>query len=89
MKSVIVVIAASLLAGCAARAPEIWVKDAGFTQAGFERDKEQCLYEVSAATQQTDYGYRTIVVQEIERATRQRDLAVKCMGARGYRLTRQ
>lgn len=71
------------LAACAPMQPLMWVK-AGATEAEFEQAKAQCVYEVTAATQQTDYGLRTVFGQELDRSIRQRDLAILCMKARGY-----
>ncbi len=69
------------LAGCAQ--PTLMVKP-GATQADIAKDKAQCDYETSAATQTTDYGYRTIFGQELDRALRKRELMQKCLIARGY-----
>jgi hypothetical protein len=76
---------AALLAGCSTTQPNWhWIKP-GATQAEFDQHKAQCDYETSAATQGTDYGFRTILGQELDRSTRKRDLFMKCMTAKGYR----
>jgi hypothetical protein len=50
----------------------------------FERDKAQCDYESTASTQTVDYGYRSKLGQEIDRADRRNELRKLCMKARGY-----
>lgn len=78
---------AGALAGCAApQKPLTWYKD-GVTERDFQQAQAQCEYEVSVATQGTDYSFRTVIGQEMDRAMRQRDLGTKCMQAKGYRLT--
>ena len=69
------------LAGCAK--PIIYNKE-GATQSDFDLDKAKCDSETSAATQTTDYGYRTIFGQELDRALRKGELMKKCMLAKGY-----
>jgi hypothetical protein len=63
----------------------VWDK-AGATQADYDRSWAKCDYETSAATQNTDYGFRTVFGQELDRAMRKRDLVVKCMTAEGFTL---
>lgn len=77
------VLTASLLSGCAAPKPVIWNRP-GATQAEFNQDAARCDYETSAATQGTDYSFRTIFGQELDRAIRKKDLIGKCMVARGW-----
>jgi len=72
-----------VLAACAPMKPMVWVKP-GATAAEFEQAKAQCIYEVTAATQQTDYSYRTVIGQELDRSIRQRELGLLCMKARGW-----
>ena len=70
-----------VLSGCAQ--PVVWLKP-GFTQADFNRDKAQCDYETSGATQNVDYGYRTVFGQALDQALRKQGLMHKCFIARGY-----
>lgn len=70
-------------AGCASQPSYVWDHPTG-DRAQFDRDKAQCEYEATAATQQTDYSYRTGFGQELDRAIRRSDLGVMCMKARGY-----
>lgn len=80
--SPLMAVLALALPGCAHQ-QTMWAKD-GATPDQFERDKAQCIYEASAATQQTTPGYRTAFGQELDRAMRRNELAVLCMKARGY-----
>ena len=75
-----------ILAGCAAHPPQrvALYKDGG-TQDEYRQALAQCEYEVSMATQGTDPSMRSIFGQELDRSIRQRDLAFKCMAARGWR----
>lgn len=83
MRKVFLIVALSL-AGCATQPRWHWIKD-GSTQAEFDQHKAQCDYETSAATQATDYGFRSVFGQELDRAMRKNDLFIKCMVAKGYR----
>jgi hypothetical protein len=74
---------AALLAGCAAQPRYAWVHPTG-DRAQFDKDTAQCDYETSAATQQTDYSYRSIFGQELDRSMRKNALAEQCMKAKGY-----
>jgi hypothetical protein len=88
MKTVPLIALAATIAGCTAppQQPQImWNKPGGATQAEFELARDQCIYEITAATQQVDRSYRTGIGQEIDRNLRQRDLAIKCMRAKGFR----
>jgi hypothetical protein len=88
MKTMPLIALAAMLAGCGSlpQQPQImWNKPGGATQAEFELARDQCIYEVTAATQQVDRSYRTGIGQEIDRNFRQRDLAIKCMRAKGFR----
>ena len=78
-----VLLSITLIGGCAAEPPPVWYKD-GATSADFERDKAQCVYEITAATQNTDPTMRTVFGQEMERAQRQKQLAPLCMKAKGW-----
>lgn len=79
------------LAGCAHQ-QTMWVRD-GATQADFERDRAQCVYEANAATASYSSGptrrsMSGAIAQGIEDGItiglRQRELAMLCMKARGY-----
>lgn len=72
-----------LLSSCATQPQFVWDHPTG-NQAQFERDRAQCEYETASATQQTDYSYRSVFGQELDRAMRRRDLGVLCMKAKGY-----
>ena len=72
-----------VLTGCAVQPTYKWMHPTA-NQAQFDRDKAQCEYEIAAATQQTDYSYRSVFGQELDRATRKRDLGILCMKAKGY-----
>lgn len=76
-------IAVTTLAACVTPTPMVWTRP-GATEADFERDKNQCIYESSALTQSVDYGYRTIFGQELDRAMRRNELAGLCMKAKGW-----
>jgi len=81
-----------LLGGCATQTPMMWhhptIGQNAATRADdlkiFERDKAQCDYESTASTQTVDYGYRSKLGQEIDRADRRNELRKLCMKARGY-----
>ena len=81
------VICAAMLTGCAAQnmQPQVFIKP-GTTEQEFMAVRAKCAYEVEMATQATDTSYRTIIIQEMDRAERQRKLARLCMEAAGYRL---
>jgi hypothetical protein len=87
MKTMPLIALSAVIAGCAAapQQPQIMWNKPGATQAEFELARDQCIYEVTAATQNVDRSYRTAIGQEIDRNMRQRDLAVKCMRAKGFR----
>ena len=69
------------LAGCAAQG--VWTHPHG-SHANFERDKAQCQYESTAATQGVDYGYQTAVGQAFDQAFRRAEVYKLCMKAKGY-----
>lgn len=75
--------AVMVLAGCAAPQKVMLYKDGG-TDAEYKQALAQCEYEVSAVTQGTDYSYHSMLGQELDRTSRQRDLGLKCMAARGW-----
>jgi hypothetical protein len=77
----------ALLAGCAAPQKLTLYKDGG-SQQEYEADIAKCEYEVSLHTQQVDPTMRSSFGQELDRSMRRRDLGIKCMLARGYRLQR-
>lgn len=74
---------ALVVAGCAAPEP-LRFASATATKAESDRAHAKCDYQVSAATQAPDYGFRTVFGQELDRAMRQRDLMIKCMAAEGF-----
>ena len=85
LKTLASLAAATCLVACAApQKPIVWYKD-GATEAEFSQAKYQCDYETTAATQNTDYSYRSIIGQEMDRAMRKGDLFKRCMMAKGYR----
>lgn len=83
MKRSLAIVALLAMFGCAAQPQYQWIHPTA-DQAQFQKDVAQCDYETSAATQGTDYSYRTIFGQELDRSMRKNDLAVKCMVAKGY-----
>ena len=70
------------LAGCVS-SNTVWLKP-GANESDFQRDKNQCAYEATAATQNTDYSYRTVIGQALDQSIRRNDLAVLCMQAKGW-----
>lgn len=82
-KILIPAIAVALIAGCAAQQQTAWVR-AWPGGNSLQQDSAQCDYETSAATQTTDYGFKTMFGQELDRAVRKNDLAVQCMRAKGW-----
>lgn len=70
------------LAGCVS-SNTVWLKP-GANESDFQRDKNQCAYEAAAATQNTDYSYRTVIGQALDQSMRRNDLAVLCMRAKGW-----
>lgn len=90
MHKILGVCTLALLSACAAN--YMWVKD-GATQADFDRDRAQCLYEANLATASystgpTARGYGNAAAQGfgegMAMAIRQGELGVLCMQARGY-----
>jgi len=73
------------LVGCAAREPMQWTKVRGDAQ-DLVQVTARCDYETTAATQGTDYSFRSSFGQELDRAIRKRDLEQRCMLANGYAL---
>ena len=67
-----------LLAACAAPQQQ-WVKVGGSPQ-----DQQQCEYEATKATQQTDATLKGGLAAEIDRSMRRNNLTAECMRARGY-----
>lgn len=72
-----------LIPGCAVQPRYEWIHPTG-DRAQFDKDRAQCEYESTAATQQTDYSYRSSFGQELDKAMRRGDLGVLCMKAKGY-----
>jgi hypothetical protein len=87
MRNALVLLAAVMIAGCAANQPMIYDKP-GTTQAEFDHDQRTCKYDAMKSTQTTDTSYRTLFGQELDRAMRQRDLMIACMESKGYALRR-
>lgn len=77
---------AVLLSGCAAVNEPLVFDKPGATQTDFNQAWARCDYQTSAATTATDYTYATIIGQELDRATRKRELTIKCMTAEGFTL---
>lgn len=73
----------AILSGCTAPGQYAWIPLAGTTMS-YDRAEARCDYETSAATQGTDYSYRSSLGQELDRALRKRDLTDKCMRAQGF-----
>lgn len=76
--------AGSLLAGCATQPQYTWLPTAGSGVNGAQIEA-RCDYETSAATQGTDYSFRSSLGQELDRAMRKQSLFEKCMLANGMR----
>src|SRR5439155_13905673 len=76
-------IVVAILAGCAAPGQFAWVPLPG-TTVSYDRAEARCDYETSAATQTTDYSFRSSLGRELDRALRKRDLTDKCMRAQGF-----
>jgi hypothetical protein len=83
MIRILILALALTLTACATQQPTRWSKP-GALEADYNRDVAQCDYETSASTQGTDYSYRTVIGQEIDRAMRKNELLKKCMVARGW-----
>lgn len=93
MKAALVAPCILALTGCAHH-NMMWVKE-GATQADFERDRSQCIYESAAATGSynpsgaTARTYSGAIAQGIGDGIaiglRRAEIAVLCMQARGYR----
>lgn len=85
--------AVPVLAGCAHH-NMMWVKD-GATQADFDRDRAQCIYESAAATgsynpsgstaRSTGGAIAQGIGDGIAIGLRRQEIAILCMQARGYR----
>lgn len=73
-----------MLAACATQQQRVTWNKLGASQAEYDRDIAQCDYETSSATTTPDYGYRTLVGQELDRANRKNGLFTKCMTAKGW-----
>ena len=72
------------LAGCAT-APVRWTKP-GATVTDFDQAKAECQYEAvkSTASMPTGYGLGGAIASGIEEGTRQGEVAVLCMRAKGW-----
>lgn len=83
MRVILLAAAAALITGCAAQQPLVWDRvwpgDADLSQ-----DLARCDYESTAATQATDYSFRSGLGQELDRAIRKRDLGMLCMKSKGW-----
>lgn len=75
-------VAITALAGCAG-AGYSWVPMPG-NSGSFAQADARCDYETSSSTQGTDYRYRTVFGQELDRALRKSDLYEKCMRVQGF-----
>lgn len=71
------------LGGCAAGPSYYWSATAAATLS-LQQATDRCDYETSAATQSTDYSFRTSFGQELDRAMRKDALMIKCMRAQGF-----
>lgn len=72
------------LSGCGAQQGNLeWAKS---RESGMSLSEAtaRCDYETTAATQGTDYSFRSSLGQELDRAIRKRDLEQKCMAANGF-----
>ena len=69
------------LAGCGAQVVGGWADSSGY--AASERDKAQCEYAATKDTQGVNYSYG-ILVQEMERNSRRKELFSLCMKSKGY-----
>lgn len=72
-----------VLAGCAVGPSYYWSATPGATLS-LQQATDRCDYETSAATQSTDYSFRTSFGQELDRAMRKDALMIKCMRAQGF-----
>jgi hypothetical protein len=77
----ILIFSAFMLQGCAQKH---MLTKSGASIEDYNKDVARCDYEASLATQNTDYNYRTIIGQELDRANRKNDLILKCMIAYGW-----
>jgi hypothetical protein len=82
-RAILAAILVFTLAACAAP-PTLHWKYVGKGESDLPQAMAQCDYETSAATQATDYSFRSIIGQEMDRASRKSDLNVRCMGAKGW-----
>jgi len=80
-----------LLAGCATQPTYEWRHSQHDDRARFDQDAAQCRYESAAATgsySPNNRGYRTAfgraLADAIDMSSRQTDIAILCMKARGY-----
>lgn len=83
MKRTTILYGIAALMGCATQPANNWIHPTA-DRAQFNKDRAQCDYETSAATQQTDYSYRSIFGQELDRSMRKSSLYDLCMKAKGY-----
>lgn len=86
-----VVAAVLVLAGCATQPAYEWRHPQHADRARFDTDRAQCEYEASAATgnySPNNRGYRTdigrAIADQIDINSRQTQIGVLCMRARGY-----
>lgn len=85
MKLILAAGAALTLSACATQQNMEWAK---IREGGMDLSQAiaRCDYEATAATQGTDYSFRTSLGQELDRAIRKNDLERKCMAANGFAL---
>lgn len=85
MKNLIIILTIAL-AGCATPQPPMYYTRTSSTPAGadLELARAKCEYESTASTQSTDYGYRSMFGQELDRAMRKGKLMEMCMKAQGF-----
>ena len=69
------------LSGCAEKV--IWIQPE-LTNTEAQRQFAQCEYESTAATQNVDYGFRSIFGQALDQGMRRKDLMEKCLRAKGF-----
>jgi hypothetical protein len=91
MRRLLFVAMAAVVAGCAA--PYMWTHPEHNDKAKFDRDRAQCIYEAKSATASYSQGatarsYSGAISQGLseglEMGSRQGELGVLCMEARGY-----
>lgn len=74
--------AVAVLSACAPLQTE-WVR-ARVDAPDLQQSLAKCQYETTAATQGTDYSFRSVIGQELDRASRRNELMTLCMRAQGF-----